>query len=72
MHGTFIKTFRDFIWGLGQDLSSFLLFRRFDIARPGVGPEASVKLFCLAFGFGYAWNSIISEGAKWAEKEQTK
>jgi len=38
------------------------------VAKPGVGIEASVKLFCLAFGFGFGCNSIIAEAAKWTEK----
>jgi len=29
----------------------------------GVGVEASIKLFCLAFGFGFGWNSLVSERA---------
>ncbi len=72
------KEFRNGYWvsalasfGFGV-ITTLLIFPRFDIAGSGVGLEASVKLFCLAFGFGYAWNSIISEGAKWAEKEQIK
>lgn len=69
-----VKEFKNGYWisalasfGLAV-ITTLLIFPRFDIASPGVGAEASVKLFCLAFGFGYAWNSIISEGAKWTEK----
>jgi hypothetical protein len=42
------------------------------VAKPGVGIEASVKLFCLAFGFGFGCNSIIAEAAKWTEKGKSK
>lgn len=54
-----------FILGL---ITTLLIFPEFNIAQPGVGIEASIKLFCLAFGFGFGWNSIISEGAKWGER----
>ncbi len=34
----------------------------------GSGPETTVKLFCLAFGFGFGFNSLVAEGAKWGER----
>ncbi len=51
-------------------ITALLIFPGFNIAKPGVGLEASIKLFCLAFGFGFAWNSIVSEGAKWGERRK--
>lgn len=54
-----------FVLGL---ITTLLIFPEFNIAQPGVGVEASIKLFCLAFGFGFGWNSIVSEGAKWGER----
>ena len=51
-------------------ITTLLILPDFNVARPGDGIEASIKLFCLAFGFGYAWNSAVSEGAKWAEKRK--
>jgi hypothetical protein len=53
-------------------ITTLLIFPQFNIAKPGVGLEASVKLFCLAFGFGFGCNSIVSEAAKWTEKGKTK
>ena len=46
-------------------VTTLLIFPQFNVAKPGVGLEASVKLFCLAFGFGFGCNSIIAEAAKW-------
>jgi hypothetical protein len=51
-------------------ITTLLIFPDFNAAKPGDGLEASVKLFCLAFGFGYAWNSAVSEAAKWAERKK--
>jgi hypothetical protein len=53
-------------------VTTLLIFPQFNVAKPGVGIEASVKLFCLAFGFGFGCNSIIAEAAKWTEKGKTK
>jgi len=33
-------------------------------------PEVLIRLFCTAFGF--AWNSLVSEGAKWVERSKQK
>ena len=51
-------------------ITTLLIFPDFNVARPGTGIEASIKLFCLAFGFGFAWNSVVSEAAKWGEKRK--
>jgi len=51
-------------------ITTLLIFPDFNVAKPGIGLEASIKLFCLAFGFGFAWNSVVSEAAKWGEKRK--
>jgi len=64
-NGYWISAFASFILGL---ITTLLIFPEFNVARSGVGLEVSIKLFCLAFGFGFAWNSMVSEVAKWGEK----
>jgi len=61
-----ISTVASLILGL---IITVLIFPQFNIAQPGLGLEASIKLFCLAFGFGFGWNSMVSEVVKWTEKE---
>jgi len=51
-------------------ITTLLIFPEFNVAKPGASLEASIKLFCLAFGFGFAWNSVVSEAAKWGEKKK--
>lgn len=63
--GYWLSALASFILGL---ITTLLIFPEFNIAQPGVGVEASIKLFCLAFGFGFGWNSLVSEGAKWGER----
>jgi len=64
-NGYWLSALASFILGL---ITTLLIFPEFNIAQPGVGLEASIKLFCLAFGFGFGWNSLVSEGAKWGER----
>ncbi len=64
-NGYWLSALASFILGL---ITTLLIFPEFNIAQPGVGVEASIKLFCLAFGFGFGWNSLVSEGAKWGER----
>lgn len=64
-NGYWLSALASFILGL---ITTLLIFPEFNIAQPGVGVEASIKLFCLAFGFGFGWNSLVSEGAKWRER----
>jgi len=45
-----------------------LIFPKFEITQTGPGVEGLVKLFCTAFGFGFAWNSLVNETAKWGER----
>ena len=64
-NGYWLSALASFILGL---ITTLLIFPEFNIAQAGVGVEASIKLFCLAFGFGFGWNSLVSEGAKWGER----
>ena len=66
-NGYWISALASFILGI---ITTLLIFPKFNIVQPEVGVEASIKLFCLAFGFGFAWNSIVSESAKWAERRK--
>jgi len=43
-----------------------LIFPKFDIAVAGQGAEGAVRLFAMAFGFGFGWHAIVDEVAKWA------
>ena len=43
-----------------------LIFPKFNVASIGQGAEASVRLFAMAFGFGFGWHAIVDEVAKWA------
>jgi len=43
-----------------------LIFPKFEVASMGQGAEASVRLFAMAFGFGFGWHAIVDEVAKWA------
>jgi len=49
-------------------ITTLLIFPKFEIVQVGPGLEGLIKLFCAAFGFGFAWNSIVNEAAKWTEK----
>ena len=51
-------------------ITTLLIFPQFNITKPGVDIEASAKLFCLAFGFGFGCNGIVSELAKWGERKK--
>ena len=43
-----------------------LIFPKFDVSSMGQGAETSVRLFAMAFGFGFGWHAIVDEVAKWA------
>jgi len=43
-----------------------LIFPKFGVTSIGQGPEADVRLFAMAFGFGFGWHAIVDEVAKWA------
>ena len=67
--GYWVSALASFILGL---ITTLLIFPKFEFAGATAGPEAFIKLFCTAFAFGFAWNSLISEGAKWAERTKQK
>jgi hypothetical protein len=48
----------------------FLLFPKFELGSSAVANiEEGFKLFCLSFGFGFGFNSILIECGKWFSKE---
>jgi len=67
-NGYWLSALASFILGL---ITTLLIFPKFEITQTGPGVEGLVKLFCTAFGFGFAWNSLVNETAKWAEKGKT-
>lgn len=44
---------------------TLLIFPQFAPQGDLMDKEAAFKLFCLAFGFGFGFNSIISEASEW-------
>ena len=44
---------------------TLLIFPKFDVATAGQGAEGAVRLFAMAFGFGFGWHAIVDEVAKW-------
>ena len=64
-NGYWLSALASFILGL---ITTLLIFPKVEIIQTGPGVEGLVKLFCTAFGFGFAWNSLVNETAKWAEK----
>ena len=51
-------------------ITTLLIFPKFEFVPAGAGVETWIRLFCAAFGFGFAWNSIVNEGIKWGEKRK--
>jgi hypothetical protein len=48
---------------------TLLIFPQFPAGGAGTSTpslESLIKLFCLAFGFGFGWHGIVSETAHWA------
>lgn len=45
---------------------TLLIFPQFEVDSVDEGAKASLRLFATAFGFGFGWNAIVSEAAKWA------
>ena len=64
-NGYWLSALAAFILGL---ITTLFIFPKFEITQTGPGVEGLVKLFCTAFGFGFAWNSLVNETAKWGEK----
>lgn len=51
---------------------TILLFPKLEIStQPVINLESGFKLFCLSFGFGFGFNSILIEFASWFEKKDT-
>ncbi len=67
--GYWASALASFILGL---VTTLLIFPKFEFVGAAAGPEASIKLFCTALAFGFTWNSLVSEGAKWAERPKQK
>ena len=67
--GYWASALASFILGL---VTTLLIFPEFEFGGIAAGPEAFIKLFCTAFAFGFAWNSLVSEGAKWVERPKQK
>ncbi|MFB0565137.1 MAG: hypothetical protein ACETWK_05595 [Candidatus Aminicenantaceae bacterium] len=68
-NGYWLSALASFILGV---ITTLLIFPKFEFVGAVAGTEAFIKLFCTAFAFGFAWNSLVSEGAKWAEKPKQK
>jgi len=66
-NGYWLSALASFILSL---ITTLLIFPKFEIAQTGPGIEGLVKLFSTAFGFGFAWNSLVNETAKWTEKKR--
>jgi formate/nitrite transporter FocA (FNT family) len=45
---------------------TILIFPKFDVPVTVQGADAGVRLFAVAFGFGFGWHAIVDEVAKWA------
>ncbi|MBU4259584.1 MAG: hypothetical protein KKI12_09115 [Proteobacteria bacterium] len=64
-NGYWLSALASVILGL---VTTLLIFPKFEITQTGPGVEGLVKLFCIAFGFGFAWNALVNETAKWGER----
>ncbi len=67
--GYWVSALASFTLGL---ITTLLIFPKFESGGIAAGTEALIKLFCIAFAFGFAWNSLVSEGAKWAGRPKQK
>jgi hypothetical protein len=67
--GYWVSALASFILGL---ITTLLIFPKFEFLGAAAGIEPFIKLFCTAFAFGFAWNSLVSEGAKWAGRPKQK
>jgi hypothetical protein len=58
--------------GIGSFILSliitFLIFPQFSTPEKILNFESGFKLFCIAFGFGFGFNSLISELSKWGRR----
>jgi len=49
-------------------ITTLLIFPKFEFVQTVAGTEVSIRLFCAAFGFGFAWNSLVNEASKWSKR----
>jgi len=49
---------------------TLLIFPQFSSQGKIIDIESGFKLFCIAFGFGFGFNSLISELSEWGEKKK--
>ncbi len=63
--GYILSAFASFILGL---ITTLLIFPKCEFKQICSGLEGEIMLFCTAFGFGFAWNSLVNETAKWSER----
>jgi hydrogenase-4 membrane subunit HyfE len=47
---------------------TLLIFPQFSTQEKILNFESGFKLFCIAFGFGFGFNSLISELSEWKSK----
>ena len=45
---------------------TLLIFPKFEVVAYGQGADAGIRLFAVAFGFGFGWHAIVDEMTKWA------
>jgi hypothetical protein len=48
---------------------TLLIFPQFSAQNTIIDLESGFKLFCIAFGFGFGFNSLVSELSEWGEKK---
>ncbi len=46
---------------------TLLVFPQFSSQEKILDLESGFKLFCIAFGFGFGFNSLVSEFSKWGK-----
>ena len=46
---------------------TLLVFPQFSANQELLNFESGFKLFCIAFGFGFGFNSLVSEFSKWGK-----
>jgi len=63
--GYWTSALASFILGMITTLLIFPKFLFLGFLGAPTGLEFSTKLFFVAFAFGFAWNSLVSEAVKW-------
>jgi len=49
---------------------TLLIFPQFSSSEKIMNFESGFKLFCIAFGFGFGFNSLISELSEWGKNKR--